>query len=190
MNTIFTQSIFQQSCLHTLSEITMYRRTSTHSYYKPNKSNPIFPLHFFLTLTYNYPPKFHKWFFMFRFSKQILHSLLLYYMQATWHIFITFLPLILLIISGEEYQTWTSLQNLLHLFLPPSHIKYSPHPPLSQTLHLLTRHQLSHTHKMTGIMLVLQISTCNILNWKAARTACTYPAIAPRSWSFWHFVRI
>jgi len=52
---------------------------------------------------------------------------------------------------------------------------------LSQTLNLCpsldTRHQISHPHKMTVTMSVLQISTCNILNWMAASIAWTYPAL-------------
>jgi len=55
---------------------------------------------------------------------------------------------------------------------------------LSQTLNLCssldTRHQISHPHKMTVTMSVLQISTCNILNWMAASIAWTYPALFPK----------
>jgi len=34
----------------------------------------------------NYPPKSPKWFFLFRFSKEIFYSHLLYYTHATRHI--------------------------------------------------------------------------------------------------------
>ena len=39
------------------------------------------------------------------------------------------------------------------------------------------RHQISHPHNMTGTISVLQISTCNILNWMVASIAWTYPAL-------------
>ena len=55
---------------------------------------------------------------------------------------------------------------------------------LSRNLNLCssldTRHQISHKHKMTGTMSVLQINTCNILNWMAASIAWTYPALFPK----------
>jgi len=63
---------------------------------------------------------------------------------------------------------------------------------LSKTLNMCcsldTRHQISHPHKMTGTMSVLQMSTCNILNWMAASIAWTDPTlIFPRSLSFSNF---
>jgi len=55
---------------------------------------------------------------------------------------------------------------------------------LSQTFNLCssldTRHQISHPHKMTGTTSVLQMSTCDILNWKVASIACTYPALSSK----------
>ena len=52
---------------------------------------------------------------------------------------------------------------------------------LSQTHNLRSSlditHQISHPHKMIGTMSVLYISTCNILNWKAASIVWTYPAL-------------
>ena len=55
---------------------------------------------------------------------------------------------------------------------------------LSQTFNLCssldTRHQISHPQQMTGTMSVLQISTCNILNWKVASIAWTYPALSSK----------
>jgi len=65
---------------------------------------------------------------------------------------------------------------------------------LSQTHNLCssldTRNQISHPHKMTRTVSLLQMSKCNILNWMEATMACTYPAFLPTSWSFSHFVRI
>jgi len=55
---------------------------------------------------------------------------------------------------------------------------------LSKTLNMCcsldTRHQISHPHKMTGTMSVLQMSTCNILKRKVASIACTYPALSSK----------
>jgi len=67
------------------------------------------------------------------------------------------------------------------LFLPPSHIKYSPHHPAltnPQSV-FFSWHKTpnSHPHKMTRTMSVLQISTCNILNWMTASIAWTYPTL-------------
>ena len=118
----------------------------------------------------NYPP---KRFPLFRFSTQTLHSLLLYYMHATCHMCyhpcynyvnniwwrVTDMKLIAEY-SASLYSYLPLTTNILHTTL------------LSQTLNLCssldTRHQISHPHRMTGTMSVLQISTCNILNWTTA----------------------
>jgi hypothetical protein len=71
--------------------------------------------------------------------------------------------------SASLYPYFPLTSNILHTTL------------LSQTLNLCssldTRHQISHPNKMIGTMLGLQMSTCNILNWMAASTAWTYPAL-------------
>jgi len=71
--------------------------------------------------------------------------------------------------SASLYSYLPLTSNILHTTL------------LSQILNLCssldTRHQISHPHKMTWTMSVLQISTCNILNWMAASIAWTYPAL-------------
>jgi hypothetical protein len=55
---------------------------------------------------------------------------------------------------------------------------------LSQTLNLYSsldiKHKNSCPHKMTWTMSVLHMSTCNILNWTVASTACTYPALSSK----------
>jgi len=54
------------------------------------------------TISFIYPPKPPNCFFLLRFPKQTLYSLLLYYMYVTCHICIIFLATIMLTISGEE----------------------------------------------------------------------------------------
>jgi hypothetical protein len=70
--------------------------------------------------------------------------------------------------SASLYSYINHTSNILHITL------------LSQTFNMCssldTRHQISHPHKMTGTMSVLQISSCNILNWMTASIAWTYPA--------------
>jgi len=130
----------------------------------------------------HYPPKSPNWFLPFRSSKQTLYSLHVHYMHATCHICIIFIVMIMTIICGEEYQSRSSLHNLLHPSISTSlHTKYSPHHPALQTLNLCfsldVRHQISHPHKMTATMSVSYISTCNILNWMAASTAWIYSTL-------------
>jgi len=70
----------------------------------------------------------------------------------------------------------TSLYSYLHL---TSNILLNT--LLSQTLNVSSSgdviHQHSYPHKITGKMSVLYISTCNILNWKAASIAWNYAAL-------------
>ena len=75
-----------------------------------------------------YPP---KWFLLFRFSKQSLYSLLLYYMHATCHKCIIFIATIMMITSVFRSNRHESHYKIfcITLFLPPSHTKYSPHHP-------------------------------------------------------------
>jgi len=71
--------------------------------------------------------------------------------------------------SAPLYSYLHLTSNILHTTL------------LSQTLNLCssldTRHQISHLHKMTGTMSILEMSSFNILNWMAASIAWTYPAL-------------
>jgi hypothetical protein len=127
----------------------------------------------------HYPLKSPKWPHLFRFPKETLYSRQ-YYMHATWQCFI-FLGTIILIISGEQKQTWSSLQSLLHPYISTSisHQIFSSQPSSHKTLNLRSchdvRHQTSHPNSMTVKMSVLYISTCNILNWIATSIASNYP---------------
>jgi hypothetical protein len=158
VNTIFTVSIYQQSCLCTLLEITMHMGT-LHSFTSLKKkiqySHPKSFKHWLL----HYTTKSLKWFLPFRVSKQTLYSFPLYNAHATCHICTIFLAMIMMIISGEWWQSWITLQHHLQ---PPIPTSLPPTPnnllttPNSQTLNLWStldvRHQISHPHKMTGTM--------------------------------------
>jgi len=86
--------------------------------------------------------------------------------------------------SASLYSYLPLTSNILHTTLLP------------QTLNLCssldTRQQISHPHKMTGTMSVLQISTCNATFWTEWQQVLPEPILLffPRSWSFSHFVRI
>ena len=130
----------------------------------------------------HYPLKSPKRLFLFKFSKENLYTLL-YYIHATCHINIIFLAIIILIISGEQYQTWSPLQNLLHPSIPTSisHQIFSSLTSSHKTLKLCSshdvRHQISHPLKMRETMSILYISTCNIRNWIEASIAWNFPAL-------------
>jgi len=89
VNTIFNESIYQWNLYVLFWRLWCKEEPSAHSYHETNKNNPILTSHFFKHWLLHYPP---KWFLMFRCSKQNLYSLLLYYMHATCHIYMYYLP--------------------------------------------------------------------------------------------------
>ena len=122
----------------------------------------------------HYPPQSPTWFLQFRFSKGTLYSLFLYYMHATCHI-MYYVNNIWWTVTDMKLTTESSAP--LYSYLPlTSNILLTP--LLSQTLSLCSsldvRHQISHPYTMTVTMSVLQLSTCNILNWTVASIAWTY----------------
>ena len=66
-----------------------------------------------------------KWILLFKVSKQTLYYILLYHIHASWHVCIVFLPPITLLFAEAHYTIFH-----IPLFLPPTHIKYSPHHPV------------------------------------------------------------
>jgi len=143
--------------------------TSTHSYQETN--NPILPLHFVQTLILNHSPNSPKWFLMFRFCKQTLHSFLL-------SLYACYMPHIYLFpcydyinnmwwrVTVMTFATESSA-SLFSQLLRTSNIFLAT--LLSKTLNLCSsldvRHQITHPHKMTSTMSVWQMNTRNILSW-------------------------
>ena len=75
----------------------LYTELSIHSRHEPNKKSNSCSLISFQHWNLHYPLNSPKWLLLFRYSKETLYSLLLYYIHTTRHICIIFLATITLI---------------------------------------------------------------------------------------------
>ena len=124
---------------------------SNHSYHEPKENNPIFPSYFFQTITFTLsspvsqvvPPGqvfLSQFYIKFFFITCMLHDT---------YILSSFRKLHLYLAKSNTHKAHYTIFHI-PLFLPPSHIKYSPHHPavtkLSICFLLLTQQTKFHTH--------------------------------------------